>query len=470
MGCNIWGKESTAMVLNTLLMKRLSHLFWMRIWLQKYNYCLKLGPKPDSIFKCFLAWWEANCGTWKKTLLFVFTLCIFQCPFLFIQPSLTHKYSRIEKALVIIQSHKESELKIFVFNFNYEEYQDSTYCQVLEKPHKCVLFFIYIKQLVYLENIIPINSIHPKNGIPTGSLSIWKTTNLVNIQMSKDYEFHKDTGTDVLAWSLQVYIVQVVVICEYVKPNWANIFRLILWCIKYNKSTIRNQSIIKKSSSSLMAPKRLLVKNKHVLERWKILHTVSRKFHDHCVSMAENQVKKSRCAQTPDKIVQGLPHFRSLHVHTQPTNTTLQTPLKHGIKIDSSYCNTHVHIPKIIETQVQEPINVLSFGLMFGLISSGGGKLQHEIYIQNLLTLICFIQIKGAFQYEHICIYIYYFCTTTTHENACTKKQQQEEPNKPRVNIDQSKGGRCIWEDLWTILTANKKQQQLQNKKEADDE
>ena len=37
--------------------------------------------------------------------------------------------------------------------------------------------------------------------------------------------------------------------------------------IKYNKSTIRNQSIINKIISSLMGPKSLLVKNKHVLKK-----------------------------------------------------------------------------------------------------------------------------------------------------------------------------------------------------------
>ena len=37
-------------------------------------------------------------------------------------------------------------------------------------------------------------------------------------------------------------------------------------CIKYKKSTITNQSIIKKSISLLMGPKRVLVKSKHVLK------------------------------------------------------------------------------------------------------------------------------------------------------------------------------------------------------------
>ncbi|KNZ47770.1 hypothetical protein VP01_615g1 [Puccinia sorghi] len=49
------------------------------------------------------------------------------------------------------------------------------------------------------------------------------------------------------------------------KPYF-NLIKILL-CIKYNKSTIRNQSIIKKISFHIMGPKRLLVKNKHVLKR-----------------------------------------------------------------------------------------------------------------------------------------------------------------------------------------------------------
>ena len=42
----------------------------------------------------------------------------------------------------------------------------------------------------------------------------------------------------------------------------------IMWLggIKYNKSTIRNQSIVKKIISSLMGPKSLLMKKNHVFK------------------------------------------------------------------------------------------------------------------------------------------------------------------------------------------------------------
>ena len=44
------------------------------------------------------------------------------------------------------------------------------------------------------------------------------------------------------------------------------LFLLLLGGIKYNKSTIKNQSIVKKIIPSLMGPKSLLVKKKHVLK------------------------------------------------------------------------------------------------------------------------------------------------------------------------------------------------------------
>ena len=47
---------------------------------------------------------------------------------------------------------------------------------------------------------------------------------------------------------------------------WNNATTWVIGGIKYNKSTIRNQSIFSKNISSLMGPKSLLVSKKHVLK------------------------------------------------------------------------------------------------------------------------------------------------------------------------------------------------------------